>query len=447
MYITRRLTLDLGAEPLPRTIPVSQGDRYTRSLEILFTNQSIPWHIPDGVSVLIRYRKPDGTEGIYDTLPDNTPAWSVSENKLTVILAPQVCSIPGMVTMVITLIQGERQLSSYPFCLQVSNALPIGEDSKNYVNLSAWMHQWMQDNGLSSTQIAAEIEAYLLKHPIKTEETDPTVPAWAKAASKPTYTAVEVGALPDTTVIPTVPTKVSAFTNDAGYLTKHQDISGKLDKNQGSANVGKILMVGTDGNLFLTDLPDAPTGDVVGVLDESNNILLTGSGLADGTYTLKFENHNGTVTEVGDLVVTTIVPPSYTNLAEPNETNTTDWSIWCNSARIGSSDGKYRSGDYSVINYIPVAIGDIVRWEGFTIGTSNSLCFYKSDKVSICNCGVSTPTIFNGGVITGLATTATGGQFTIANHANLSGLAYLRFAGTPTGNINDVIITVNEPIE
>lgn len=72
---------------------------------------------------------------------------------------------------------------------------------------------------------------------------DPTVPAWAKAAQKPTYTAAEVGALPDSTVIPdpqvnsdwnattgvaailnkptipTVPTNVSSFTNDAGYLT------------------------------------------------------------------------------------------------------------------------------------------------------------------------------------------------------------------------------------
>lgn len=33
-----------------------------------------------------------------------------------------------------------------------------------------------------------------------TTETDPTVPAWAKAANKPTYTASEVGALPDTTI-------------------------------------------------------------------------------------------------------------------------------------------------------------------------------------------------------------------------------------------------------
>lgn len=31
--------------------------------------------------------------------------------------------------------------------------------------------------------------------------------------------------------LPSVPTKVSAFTNDAGYLTAHQDISGKADKN------------------------------------------------------------------------------------------------------------------------------------------------------------------------------------------------------------------------
>lgn len=36
-----------------------------------------------------------------------------------------------------------------------------------------------------------------------TTETDPTVPAWAKAANKPTYTAAEVGALPASTVIPT----------------------------------------------------------------------------------------------------------------------------------------------------------------------------------------------------------------------------------------------------
>lgn len=48
-------------------------------------------------------------------------------------------------------------------------------------------------------------------------ETDPTVPSWAKQPTKPTYTAAEVGALPDTTQIPT---KVSDLTDDSGHYTK-----------------------------------------------------------------------------------------------------------------------------------------------------------------------------------------------------------------------------------
>ena len=48
-----------------------------------------------------------------------------------------------------------------------------------------------------------------------TTETDPTVPAWAKASSKPTYTASEVGALPSSTVIPS---KTSDLTNDSGFV-------------------------------------------------------------------------------------------------------------------------------------------------------------------------------------------------------------------------------------
>lgn len=46
-----------------------------------------------------------------------------------------------------------------------------------------------------------------------TTESDPTVPAWAKSATKPTYTAAEVGALPDTTVIP----DVSGFFDEVSY--------------------------------------------------------------------------------------------------------------------------------------------------------------------------------------------------------------------------------------
>lgn len=47
-------------------------------------------------------------------------------------------------------------------------------------------------------------------------ETDPTVPSWAKSSTKPSYTASEVGALPDTTHIPS---NTSDLNNDSGYIT------------------------------------------------------------------------------------------------------------------------------------------------------------------------------------------------------------------------------------
>lgn len=56
--------------------------------------------------------------------------------------------------------------------------------------------------------------------------------------------------LTDKPTIPTVPTNVSSFTNDAGYLTAHQDISGK-------ANSADLATVATSGSY--NDLTDKPT--------------------------------------------------------------------------------------------------------------------------------------------------------------------------------------------
>ncbi len=47
--------------------------------------------------------------------------------------------------------------------------------------------------------------------------------------NKPTLFSGSYDDLTNKPTIPTVPTNVSAFTNDAGYLTSHQDISGKTD--------------------------------------------------------------------------------------------------------------------------------------------------------------------------------------------------------------------------
>ena len=74
-------------------------------------------------------------------------------------------------------------------------------------------YQYAVDGGYTGTEqeFAAKLAAEYL-----TSESDPTVPSWAKASSKPTYTASEVGALPDTT---SIPSKTSDLTNDSGYIT------------------------------------------------------------------------------------------------------------------------------------------------------------------------------------------------------------------------------------
>lgn len=72
-------------------------------------------------------------------------------------------------------------------------------------------------------------------------ETDPTVPAWAKASTKPTYTASEVGALPDTITIPEATTEI----NDNNYIYNGQAVDSKVS-GVGMANATNLLTSRTD---------------------------------------------------------------------------------------------------------------------------------------------------------------------------------------------------------
>lgn len=79
--------------------------------------------------------------------------------------------------------------------------------------------KWFADLGslafkstVAKSDLASDVQTSLGKADSALQsytETDPTVPEWAKAAAKPSYTASEVGALPNTTVIPSVPSTTS----------------------------------------------------------------------------------------------------------------------------------------------------------------------------------------------------------------------------------------------
>jgi hypothetical protein len=145
--------------------------------------------------------------------------------------------------------------------------------------------------GIPKSDLASAVQTSLGKADTALQtETDPTVPSWAKAASKPTYTASEVGAVPttrkvngkalstditlsasDVSALPNttvIPTKVSQLTNDSNFtsntgtitgitmngtskgtsgvvnlgtvITAHQDISGKQDKLVSGTNIKTV---------------------------------------------------------------------------------------------------------------------------------------------------------------------------------------------------------------
>lgn len=88
-------------------------------------------------------------------------------------------------------------------------------------------HGYTQADNVGDAIGALDSDVYDLYHSgfivgsdVPSYETDPTVPVWAKASSKPTYTAAEVGALPDTTVIPV---DVSDLNNDVPYAVANND--------------------------------------------------------------------------------------------------------------------------------------------------------------------------------------------------------------------------------
>ena len=103
-----------------------------------------------------------------------------------------------------------------------------------------------------------------------TEETDPTVPSWAKQATKPSYTAEEVGALPNTTVIPEIDNTLSV-SGDAADSKVVGDKFTEVDK-----NVESIEENISDIKDDLVNTSDAIYGETSG-----SSILITDSGEKD----------------------------------------------------------------------------------------------------------------------------------------------------------------------
>lgn len=153
MLITHKFKMALDRRGVPATVDVVQGNKNTRAVEITLFCGNQPWEVPEGVSVMVRFGKPDGTGGTYDTLEDGSSAVTVAGNVITAILAKQVLTVPGCVRAQVELVKDDQEMATFAFVILVEPDPSVGAmDSEDYVNLSGYVsdevHRIMNDEGV-----------------------------------------------------------------------------------------------------------------------------------------------------------------------------------------------------------------------------------------------------------------------------------------------------------
>jgi len=147
MIIKNKLSMDMVKYNPVTIIRATQNDRYSRELEITLLENENPWVIPKNAAVVIRYSKPDGTNGEYDSLPDGTCAWTATENVLSVTLAPQIFTAVGAVTLTVTLTQEDIQISAFGILIHVSDTVDVCiSESEDYFPLYRFSREPIEED-------------------------------------------------------------------------------------------------------------------------------------------------------------------------------------------------------------------------------------------------------------------------------------------------------------
>jgi hypothetical protein len=189
---------------------------------------------------------------------------------------------------------------------------------------------------------------------------------------------------------------------------------------------------------------------VFGVVDENNTITVT-SQLSDGTYTLMYENADGTLEAIGTITVGNGDVVEYTNLVDT--TLTTDTTItlssqgWLENVRINSSNAIVTADGNHITNIIHVGNKNVLRIKNMDIyGGYGRIYLYAGTTFVYSIKPADNSVIF----------TSIGDEYsevTIAKlqeqlSANVHGGTFdsVRIGGTLIGTKEDVIVTLDEEI-
>lgn len=167
-----------------------------------------------------------------------------------------------------------------------------------------------------------------------TTETDPTVPAWAKESTKPSYTPQEVGALPANTYIPQ---KTSDLTNDSNYAVDANYVH--TDNNYTTAEKNKLNGIAAGAEVNVNADWNATSGGAR-ILNKPTNVSAFEN---DAGYLTSFTETDPTVPAWAKAAQ----KPSYT-AAEVGAPTVAEMNT-----AIGEAVGQINSFDLTIVQALP----------------------------------------------------------------------------------------------
>lgn len=152
MNINQTAALNLSEAIAPPTLRMAQDDANTRTIKASLWDGAQPFSIPTECVCMVRFGKPDGTGGLYDTTEGGQKV-SYSGNVVTAPVAAQMLAVAGVVKAQIDIYGGGKEqqaekLATFRFRVEVEPSAYADAKiiSSDYYNIL-------------SSQIAAAVEA------------------------------------------------------------------------------------------------------------------------------------------------------------------------------------------------------------------------------------------------------------------------------------------------
>ena len=140
--IISKFSIDFSNPSQTPVVHAVQGECNTRKVEIELFSDGTPWQIPADVSLFVRYGRVNLTGGYYDTLPDGSRAWHTTGNTISLVLAPQMMAVSGIVYTQIEIQHQNSILCTFSFSVNVSANPAVGiVKAENYVNMQHWLER------------------------------------------------------------------------------------------------------------------------------------------------------------------------------------------------------------------------------------------------------------------------------------------------------------------